>query len=109
MRQIKTPSRECSYVVRCSGQLEVFLHWATRVSYPVEIKVEAIELRLADVTKREVMEELSIRNKSQVETWLHWYRADELHRLEQSVGKQYCYGKGPQYELETEKLHAEVR
>lgn len=82
---------------------------ATRVSYPLEVKMKAIELRLAGVTKREVMEQLNIRNKSQVETWLRWYRAGELHRLEQPVGKQYSYGKGPEYESETEKLRAENR
>lgn len=82
---------------------------ATRVSYPLEIKMKAIELRLAGVTKREVMEQLNIRNKSQVETWLRWYHAGELNRLEQPVGKQYSYGKGPEYVNETEKLRAENR
>lgn len=53
------------------------------------------------------MEQLGIRNKSQVETWLRWYRAGEIHRLGQPVGKQYTYGKGPEYESETEKLRAE--
>ncbi|MBM6996105.1 helix-turn-helix domain-containing protein [Paenibacillus sp. DXFW5] len=69
---------------------------ATRVSYPIEIKMKAIEMRLGGVTKREVMGQLGIRNKSQVETWLRWYRAGELHRLEQPVGKRYSYGKGPE-------------
>ncbi|WP_317966657.1 IS3 family transposase [Paenibacillus sp. CCS19] len=81
----------------------------TRVSYPLEVKMKAIELRLAGVTNREIMEQLNIRNKSQVETWLRWYHAGELHRLEQPVGKQYSYGKGPEYESETEKLRAENR
>ncbi|MNW21917.1 hypothetical protein D3C71_2231090 [compost metagenome] len=32
-----------------------------------------------------------------------------MHRLEQPVGKQYSYGKGPKYKSETEKLRAENR
>ncbi|MBP1307797.1 transposase-like protein [Paenibacillus sp. 1182] len=47
---------------------------ATRVSYPLEIKMKAIEMRLARVPVREVMEQLGIRNKTQLETWMRWYR-----------------------------------
>lgn len=82
---------------------------ATRVSYPLEIKMKAIELRLAGVPTREVMEHLNIRNESQVKTWLRWFQAGEQHRLEQPVGKQYSYGKGPEYGTEMEKLRAENR
>lgn len=71
--------------------------------------MKAIEMRLAGVPKREVMEQLGIRNRTQVETWLRWYQAGEMHRLEQPVGKQYSYGKGPKYKSETEKLRAENR
>jgi transposase-like protein len=66
-------------------------------------------MRLAGVPVREVMSELGIRNETQLMTWMRWYRAGELHRLEQPVGKQYSYGKGPEYESETEKLRAENR
>ncbi|MGO4346084.1 hypothetical protein AB4Z45_11420 [Paenibacillus sp. MCAF9] len=45
---------------------------------------------------KEVMEQLSIRNKTQLETWMRWYRKGELNRLEQPVGKQYSFGKGPE-------------
>ena len=38
----------------------------TRVSYPVEVKMKAIEMRLAKVPVKEVMEELNIRNKTQL-------------------------------------------
>ncbi|MUT65617.1 helix-turn-helix domain-containing protein [Paenibacillus sp. NEAU-GSW1] len=82
---------------------------ATRVSYPLEVKMKAVELRLKGVSVREVMDQLNIRNKSQVETWMRWYRNGELHRLEQPVGKQYSYGKGPEYISEVEKLQAENR
>ncbi|MFD0587952.1 helix-turn-helix domain-containing protein, partial [Paenibacillus sp. GCM10027627] len=40
--------------------------------------MKAIEMKLAGATKREVLEQLGIRNRTQVETWLRWYRAGEL-------------------------------
>ncbi|NEU63467.1 helix-turn-helix domain-containing protein [Paenibacillus sp. ALJ109b] len=82
---------------------------ATRVSYPVELKMKAIEMRLAEVPVKEVMDKLGIRNKTQLETWMRWYRNGELHRLEQPVGKQYSYGKGPEHTTELEKIKAENR
>lgn len=81
----------------------------TRVSYPVEVKMKAIEMRLAEVPVKKVMEELNIRNKTQLKRWMHWYRNGEMHRLKQPVGKQYAFGKGPDYESETAKLQAENR
>ncbi|KAF6577587.1 IS3 family transposase [Paenibacillus sp. EKM211P] len=82
---------------------------ATRVSYPLEIKMKAIEMRLARVPVKEVMEQLGIRNKTQLKTWMRWYRKGEVHRLEQPVGKQYSYGKGPEHSSELEKVKAENR
>jgi transposase len=81
----------------------------TRVSYPVDVKMKAIEMRLAKVPVKEVMEKLSIRNKTQLKRWMHWYRNGELHRLKQPVGKQYAFGKGPEYENETARLQVENR
>ena len=78
-----------------------------RISYPVEVKMKAIEMRLARVPVKEVMEELNIRNKTQLETWLRWHRNGETHRLHLPVGKQYTFGKGPEYGSETAKLQAE--
>ena len=80
---------------------------ATRVSYPLEVKMKAIEMRLAGIPVKEVMGQLNIRNESQVNTWMRWYRSGELNRLEQPVGKQYSYGKGPEYTTELEKVKAE--
>lgn len=71
--------------------------------------MKAIEMRLANVPVREVMELLNIRNETQLKTWMRWYRAGELQRLEQPVGKQYSYGKGPEHQSEIEKLRAENR
>ena len=60
-------------------------------------------------TIKQVLEGLNIRNHSQLKTWMKWYRNGELHRLEQPVGKQYTFGKGPEYESEAAKLQAENR
>ncbi|SFN30246.1 hypothetical protein SAMN05421832_1473, partial [Psychrobacillus psychrodurans] len=70
---------------------------------------KAIEMRLAKVPVKEVMEELNIRNKTQLKTWMRWYRIGEIHRLHQPVGKQYTFGKGPEYDSETAKLQTENR
>jgi len=82
---------------------------STRVSYPVEIKLKAIEMRLAGVSVKDVMDELNIRNKTQLKTWMRWHRNGEIHRLEQPVGKQYSYGKGPELSDELALLKAENR
>ncbi|MFX3632691.1 MAG: IS3 family transposase [Candidatus Pristimantibacillus sp.] len=82
---------------------------ATRVSYPVKTKMKAIEMRLAGISVKEVMDQLNIRNKTQVKTWMRWYRSGELNRLEQPVGKQYTYGKGPEFTSELEQIKAENR
>ncbi|MDH6599150.1 transposase-like protein [Bacillus aerius] len=81
----------------------------TRVSYPVEIKQKAVEMRLAGVPMKEIMQELNIKNKTQVQTWVRWHKTGDTHRFEQPVGKQYTYGKGPEYSSELERLRAENR
>ncbi|MCM3354437.1 IS3 family transposase [Bacillus sp. FSL K6-1012] len=81
----------------------------TRVSYPIEVKQKAVEMRLAGVPMKEIMQELNIKNKTQVQTWARWHKAGDTHRFEQPVGKQYTYGKGPEYSSELEKLQAENR
>ena len=79
----------------------------TRVSYPLEVKQKAVEMRLAGVPMKEIMQELNIKNNTQIKTWVRWYKAGDTHRFEQPVGKQYTYGKGPEYSSELEKLQAE--
>ncbi|WP_225435418.1 IS3 family transposase [Bacillus aerolatus] len=81
----------------------------TRVSYPAEVKIKAVEMRLAGVPVKEVMSQLNIRNRTQLKTWMIWYKNGEMHRFKQPVGKQYSFGKGPEYENETAKLQAENR
>ena len=81
----------------------------TRVSYPIEVKMKAIEMRIAGIPVKQVLEELNIKNKSQLKTWMKWHREGEIHRLHQPVGKQYTFGKGPEYESEEERLQIENR
>lgn len=80
-----------------------------RVSYPGEVKEEAVRLRLDGVPVAEVMDRLGIKNKTQLKTWMKWYRNGEIHRFQQPVGKQYTFGKGPDYVDELEKIKAENR
>ncbi|MEJ9227626.1 IS3 family transposase [Priestia aryabhattai] len=81
----------------------------TRVSYPAEIKIKAIEMRLAGVPVKEVLSQLNIRSYTQLKRWMRWYKNGEMHRFEQPVGKQYSYGKGPGFKDEISKLKAENR
>ncbi|ERI08421.1 ISSag7, transposase OrfA family protein [Aneurinibacillus aneurinilyticus ATCC 12856] len=81
----------------------------TRVSYPAEVKVKAVKMRIAGVPVKEVLRQLNIRNYTQLKTWMKWYKNGEMHRFEQPVGKQYSYGKGPKYETEMERVQAENR
>ncbi|APJ10249.1 transposase [Bacillus safensis] len=81
----------------------------TRVSYPVEVKQKAVDMRLAGVSMKEIMQELNIKNKTQVQTWMRWHKAGDTHRFEQPVGKQYTHRKGPEYSSELERLQAENR
>ncbi len=79
------------------------------MSYPVEVKQKAVEMRLAGVPMKEIMQELNIKNKTQVQTWVRWHKTGNTHRFEQPVGKQYTYRKGPEYSSELDKLQAENR
>jgi len=63
-----------------------------RVAYSVETKYKAVEMKAAGFSTKEIMEELNIRNRTQVKTWWRWYRNGESYRFSQHVGKQYTYG-----------------
>lgn len=54
-----------------------------------------------------IMEELNVRHKTQIETWVRWYKGCGMHRFEQPVGKQYTYGKGPESLTPMEQLQYE--
>nr|WP_106406058.1 helix-turn-helix domain-containing protein [Paenibacillus solani] len=94
----KTPTLEGnsppSNVVRYGDNLGGVFALATRVSYPFELKMKAIEMRLEGVPVREVMEQLGIRNKTQLKTWMKWYREGDVHRL--GKGKRHYHEHVPQ-------------
>ncbi|MEC0354319.1 helix-turn-helix domain-containing protein, partial [Bacillus subtilis] len=46
----------------------------TRVSYPLEVKQKAVEMRLAGVPMKEIMQELNIKNNTQIKKWVRWYK-----------------------------------
>lgn len=69
----------------------------TRVSHPLEVKQKAVDMRLAGVPVKKIMQELNIKNETQVMTWVRCYKSGETHRFEQPVGKQYTFGKDPYY------------
>jgi transposase len=78
--------------------------------YPEEIKKEVIRLKLAgELTNKEIMEMYGIKNKTQIKTWMRWYRKGEEHRLAQPIGKQYAFGKGPDDETELSQLRRKVK
>lgn len=80
--------------------------------YSYEIKIKAIEMKLAQVPTREVMDVCGIKNETQIYQWVKWFKEGEFHRLEQPIGKQYSYGKGPyeesMSEVEQLKLKNEI-
>ena len=51
-------------------------------------------MKLQGYTTKQVMQELNIKNETQVETWFRWYKNGETHRFRQQIGKQYSYEKG---------------
>lgn len=75
-----------------------------KVHYPDEIKWKVVEMKKSGIKNRVIMEELGIKNMTQIKTWMRWFRAGEEHRFSQPLGKQYSYGKGPEFKTELEKL-----
>ena len=79
----------------------------TRKSYSEEIKWKTIELKKQGYTNKEIMDQLGIKNKAQIKTWMRWHRGGETYRFSRPVGKQYAYGKGPNELSELEQLRLE--
>ena len=52
-------------------------------------------MKLANVPVNEMMKACGIKNNTQIYQWVKWYQDGEVHRLQQPLGKQYSYGKGP--------------
>ena len=60
-----------------------------------ETKIKAIEMKLAQVPTKEMKDVCRIKNETPIYQWLKWFKDGELHRLDQPIGKQYSYRKGP--------------
>jgi transposase len=80
-----------------------------KVQYPSEIKWEAIKMKSEGYTTSQVMKKLNVKNKSQIMTWMRWYKKGETHRFEQGVGKQYTFNKGIGELSEVEALKLRVK
>ena len=50
-------------------------------------------MKFQGYSTKQIMQELNIKNETQVETWFRWYKNGETHRFRQQVGKQYSYNK----------------
>lgn len=78
--------------------------------YTEEVKREVIEMKLSKkYTNKQIMDKFGIRSKSQIKTWMKWYRQGEEHRLSQPIGKQYSFGKGPEELSEIDQLKRQVK
>ncbi|PTH37992.1 IS3 family transposase [Staphylococcus agnetis] len=58
-----------------------------RVTYSVETKMKAVEMKLAGYSTYDIMDTLNIKNKTQVKVWFKWYKNGETHRFYREVGK----------------------
>ena len=77
--------------------------------YTSEIKWAAVRDKLeGKLTTREIMEKYDIKNKSQVETWVRWYKKGEIYRFDQPIGKQYTFGHGPEFSSEDERKNNQI-
>ena len=63
-------------------------------SYSIETKLKAVELKQNGYSNAYIMNELQIKNKTQIQTWGRWGEQGEVHRLYQSMDQQYAYQKG---------------
>jgi len=54
------------------------------------------------------MVKYDIKYKSQVETWVRWYKKGEIYRFDQLIGKQYSFGHGPEFGSEDERTSNQV-
>ncbi|KGR89792.1 transposase [Ureibacillus massiliensis 4400831 = CIP 108448 = CCUG 49529] len=78
-------------------------------SYSSKVKWAVVKEKLAGIlTTREIMEKYGVKNKSQVETWMRWYKNNEIYRFDQPIGKQYTYGHGPEGQSETDKINRKM-
>ncbi|PID16240.1 MULTISPECIES: IS3 family transposase [Sporosarcina] len=77
--------------------------------YSSEVKWAVVKDKLSgELTTKEIMEKHGVKNKSQIETWMRWYRANEIYRFDQPIGKQYTFGHGPELSSEADKKERQM-
>lgn len=78
-------------------------------SYSSEVKRKCVELKDAIFNTKDIMNELNIRNRIQVDTWWRWCRNGVTHRFDQQVGKQRSYSKAINELDEVDRLKLEFK
>ena len=48
--------------------------------YTREIKLKAVEMKIAGIPVKKIMKDLNFKSESQVYTWYYWHRDGEFHR-----------------------------
>ena len=77
--------------------------------YSSEVKWAVVKDKLSgELSTKEIMEKHGIKNKSQVETWMRWYRSKEIYRFDQPIGKQYTFGHGPEITSKDDKRERQL-
>jgi transposase len=77
--------------------------------YTSETKWAVVRDKLeGNLTTQEIMEKYDIKNKSQVETWMRWYKKGGNYRFDQPIGKQYTYGHGPEFASADERKNNQI-
>ena len=77
--------------------------------YTSEIKWAVVRDKLeGKLTTREIMDKYNIKNKSQIQTWIRWYKQGEIYRFDQPIGKQNSFGHGPEFANEDERISNQV-
>lgn len=77
--------------------------------YTSEVKWAVVRDKLeGKLTTREIMDKYSIKNKSQIQTWMRWYKKGEIYRFDQPIGKQYKYGHGPKFLSEDDRINNQI-
>jgi transposase len=77
--------------------------------YTGEVKWAVVRDKMeGNLTNQEIMDKYGIKSKSQIKTWMKWYRAGEIYRFDQPIGKQYTYGHGPEFASEDERKNNQI-
>ncbi|MBK3493959.1 transposase [Viridibacillus sp. YIM B01967] len=61
-----------------------------KIRYSSEVKWAVVKEKLAGkLTTKEIMQKYGIKNNSQVESWMHWYRNNEISRWSRNYSRKH--------------------